>query len=406
MLSVRNQFPILNHQPDLVYLDSAATALKPERVIFAEKEYYTDYSANIHRGVYRISERAAEEYEKAREEIAKFIGVGKAKEVIFVRNATEAINLVAYSWGRVFLDKGDEIALTVMEHHANMVPWQQLGQEVGATLRYLDITEDGKLEVGGSNLEKWITKKTKLVAITQASNVLGTINDVKEIVKRVREINPKVVVLVDGAQAVPRMKVKVSEIGCDFYALTGHKMYGPTGIGALWGREEILGAMPPFECGGGMIKSVNLDGADFLEIPEKFEAGTPNIAGAIGMGEAARFLAELGMENVREHEVGMNKYAMGVIRDIGGIRVFGPSRPEERTGIMAFTVKGVHPHDLSQLLDEDNIAVRAGHHCAMPLHTRLRVTATTRASFGVYTTKEDIDQLAEGIERAKRKLGV
>lgn len=404
MIEVRDQFPILGKNPRLIYLDSAATALKPRRVIEKEMEYYTEYSANIHRGVYAISERATEEYGRAREVVAKFLGVNKSKEIVFVRNATEAVNLVAYSWGQAFVGKGDEIALTVMEHHANMVPWQQLAGRVGASLKYLEVDGEGRLKAETGEVEKWITNKTKLVAVTQASNVVGTINEVGRLIQMVKKINPKVVVIVDGAQAAPRMPVSVAEMGCDFYVVTGHKMYGPTGIGALWAKEELLEIMPPFEAGGGMIEEVREDGAVFAKPPEKFEAGTPNIAGAIGMGEAVKFLEETGMEKVREHEVELNRYALGKLGEIKGLVVLGPKEPEARTAIYAFTVEGIHPHDLSQILDEEGVAVRAGHHCAMPLHSRMGVVVTTRASAGVYTTKEDVDKLVEGIERAKKRL--
>lgn len=401
---MRDQFPIFKIHPELVYLDSAASALRPQSVIDKVVEFYTQYSANIHRGVYKISERATEEYEMAREEVAKFLGAGKSEEIIFVRNATEAINLVAYSWGRTFIGRGDEVALTVLEHHANMIPWQQLAGEVGADLRYLDIDEEGELPTRGEDLRRWINKKTKIVAVAHASNVLGTVNDVKRLVTLIKKINPKTMVLVDGAQAAPRRPISVNEIGCDFYAVTGHKMYGPSGIGVLWAKEEILQSMPPFEIGGGMIKEVRLEGTTFADLPEKFEAGTPNIAGAIGLGEAARFLSKVGMKNVWNHEVELNRYALNRLGSIPGLRIFGPRDPEQKTAIYAFTVEGVHPHDLSQLLDEENIAVRAGHHCAMPLHTRLGVMATTRASCGIYTTEGDIERLAEGIERARKKL--
>lgn len=401
----RENFPIFKNDPGLVYLDSAASALRPQSVIDKEVEFYSRYPVNIHRGVYKISERATEEYEEAREEVARFLGANRSGEIIFVRNATEAINLVAYSWGRTFVGHGDEIALTVMEHHANMLPWQQLAEEVGANLRYLDIDEEGNLPIRDENIVKWVNKKTKLVAIAHASNVLGTVNDVQGLTALVKKVNPKVKVLVDGAQAVPRLPVSVAGIGCDFYAVTGHKMYGPSGIGALWAREEVLREMPPFETGGGMIKEVRLNGASFADPPEKFEAGTPNIAGAIGLGAAVRSLLQTGMKNVWKHEVELNQYAFNQLDSVPGLKIYGPRDPAKKTAIYTFSVQGIHPHDLSQLLDEDNIAVRAGHHCAMPLHMRLGVVATTRASCGVYTTKRDIDRLVEGIEKAKRRLG-
>jgi len=321
-----------------------------------------------------------------------------------VRNATEAINLVAYSWGRSFVSTGDEIALTVSEHHANLVPWQQLAQEVGANLRYLDVDDEGNLPISHKDLQLWVNKKTKIVVVSHASNVTGVINDVQSIVSLVKKINPKVKVLVDGAQAAPRMPVSMKEIGCDFYAMTGHKMYGPSGIGILWAKEEILESMPPFEVGGGMIREVKLEGTTFAPIPEKFEAGTPNIAGAIGLGESVRFLLQTGMKNVRKHEVELNDYALTKLNSVKNLRLIGPKDPQKKTAIYAFTLAGIHPHDLAQVLSMENIAVRAGHHCAMPLHTRLGITATTRASCGIYTTKSDIDKLIDGIEVARRKL--
>lgn len=403
MEQVRGQFPILS-KSGLVYLDSAASGLKPQRVIDKVVEYYSKYSANIHRGVYNISERATEEYEKAREQVARFIGARSPREVVFVRNATEAINLVSYSWGETNIKKGDEIAITVMEHHANLVPWQRLADKVGAQLKYLDVDEKGRLLTDGASVEKWITAKTKLAAITQASNVVGTINDIKSIVAQIKKINPKVVVVVDGAQSTPRLPVDVEELGCDFYAVTGHKMYGPTGIGVLWGREELLIGMPPFLSGGGMIEEVGFDKTIFAKVPEKFEAGTPHIAGAIALGEAAKFLTELGMENVWAHEVSISRYALNKLSQVEGLSILGPDHYEERTAIFAFTVAGIHPHDLSQLLNEENVAVRAGHHCAMPLHKRLGIAASTRASAGVYTDTQDIDRLVEAIEKAKKRL--
>jgi cysteine desulfurase/selenocysteine lyase len=406
MLPQRSQFPVLQKYPNLAYLDSAATALRPAVVIAKEMEYYREYSANIHRGVYQLSERATEEYEAARRKIAQFLGLveGREKEIIFTRNATESVNLVAYAYARHTLKPGDEIALTIMEHHANLVPWQQAASETGAILRYLEINAAGQLETSEKSLEQWITKKTKIAALAHGSNVLGTINDLVKINRTIRQLNSRVIIVVDGAQTIPRLPVSITDIDCDFFVASGHKAYGPSGIGILWGRYELLENMSPFETGGGMIREVGRETSTFEKPPEKFEAGTPDIAGAIGLGKAVEFLTETDMNQVRRHEVMLNAYALKKLNSVEGVSIVGPKSPEERTGIFAFTVKGVHPHDLAQLLDQGNVAVRAGHHCAMPLHTRLELTATTRASFGVYTTEADIDKLVEGIEKAKQIL--
>ena len=402
MLSAKDQFPIFDERPDLVYLDSAATALKPKRVIRKVAEYYQNYSANIHRGIYEISEKATEGYEVARQKVAKFINASSAREVVFVRNATEAVNLVAYAWGARNLRAGEEIALTVMEHHANLVPWQEVARERGAKLNFLDVDAEGKLT---GEWGKWINGKTRLAAFTQASNVLGTINDVKEMAARVKAINDRALVLVDGAQAVPHLPVDISQFKADFYVFSGHKLYGPTGIGVLWGDEGRLREMSPFEYGGDMIEEVSLERSTFKEPPAKFEAGTPHIAGAIGLGEAVDFVSEIGMEKIREHEVEITDYALARLGKVKGLRILGPIVAKERSGLVAFTVENVHPHDLAQILDQGGVAIRAGNHCAMPIHTRFGVMATARASFGVYTSKDDIDRLAGGIEEAKKKLG-
>ncbi len=400
----KKYFPIFETQQDLVYLDSAASALRPKAVIDKEKEYYEEYPVNIHRGVYRLAERAGEEYEFARKKLAEFIKAKIPEEIVWTRNATEAINLAAGTWGEKYVKNGDEIALTIMEHHANLVPWQQLAIRKGAKLKYLDINEEGKPEMNQKNWNKWISKKTKIAAITQASNVLGTINDVKAMIQLIKQINPRVKVLVDGAQAVPRMKVDVDDMGADFYAATGHKMYGPNGVGWLWARKELLEEMPPYQTGGGMIEEVKKYQTIFAGLPDKFEAGTVNIPGVLGLGAAVKFLNGLGMTNIRKHEIEINRYALKRLKEIRGLKVLGSGEPEERTGIYSFWVDGVHPHDLAQILSGENIAVRAGHHCAQPLHDRLGLVATTRASIGVYTSRADVDKLINGIDKAIKLL--
>lgn len=402
--AIRQDFPILqrriNGKP-IVYLDSGASSLKPKQVISAMDQYYENYGVNIFRGIYKLSQEATEEYEKARKKVADFIGSKDAREVIFVRNATEAINLVAYAWGRVNVDKKSEIISTVMEHHANLVIWQQLALEKGAEIKYLDIDENGKLPEPTQIASK-ISATTKLLAITHVSNVLGTINPVKQIVAEVKKINPNCLVLVDGAQAVPHLKVDVKNLGCDFYVFSGHKMLGPMGIGVLWGKDKLLDKMVPFQFGGEMIKEVYLSKTTFAETPLKFEAGTPNVAGAIGLGAAIDYLEKIGMANIRKHEINLLDYALNRFNGLNHLTIYGPKKPEEKSGVIAFNIKGIHAHDLAQVLDEENICIRSGHHCAMPLHTRLKIPASARVSFYLYNTKEEIDKLIEGIERAKR----
>ncbi len=402
VLKIKQDFPLLkrqiNGQP-IIYLDSAASSLKPNQVIEAMDNYYRQYGVNIFRGIYKLSQEATTEYEKAREKVARFIGAQDNREIIFVRNATEAINLVAYSWGRVNIDDKSEIVSTVMEHHANIVPWQELALETGAALKYLDIDDNGKLEVG--NYE-WVTKHTKLVCLTFVSNVLGTVNPLKEIIKQIKTINPGCLVLVDGAQAVPHMKVDVTDLGGDFFAFSGHKMLGPMGIGVLWGKYSLLDKMVPFQMGGEMIKEVYLEKTTFADPPLKFEAGTPNVAGAIGLGAAIDYLESLGLKNIRQHEEELTSYALGRLGNLGNLDIYGPKDAQDKGGVIAFNLKGVHAHDLAQILDEDNICVRSGQHCAMPVHTRLGIPASARASFYIYNTKEDIDKLVEGIEKAKK----
>ena len=382
-------FPLLKRNINgkrIVYLDSTATSLKPQAVIDKENEYYTRYSANIFRGIYTISEEATAEYEDVRDNVARFIHAFR-EEIIFTRNTTESINLVARA-----IKKSDEVVASIMEHHSNFVPWQQL-----AALRVWELKKDGTLNL--NELEKLITRKTKLLAITALSNVLGTINPIEDIIRRVKRINPNCLVLVDAAQAAPHMPIDVRSWGADFVAFSSHKMLGPTGVGVLWGKMELLETLPPYQYGGEMIKEVHVDKTVFAKPPHKFEAGTPHIAGVIGLGAAVDYLEKLGMDNVRAHEVEITAYALKQLKQIGDITIYGP---QERGGVIAFTMKGVHAHDIAQILDEDNICIRAGHHCAMPLHEYLKISATARASFYVYTTKEDIDMLISGLEKVKR----
>jgi len=399
--AVRADFPILDrqvHGKKLVFLDSAASSQKPRQVIDAMDEYYRCTHANVHRGVHTLSEQATDLYEAARKKVSRFIGARSSREVIWTRNATESINLVAYSWGRSNLRQGDEILSTEMEHHANIVPWQLLAKEKGARLRYLPVKSDGTLDL--DQLDQFLTPRTRLVAIAHMSNVLGTINPVKEIVERAHAVGA--LCLVDGAQSAPHMPVNVQELGCDFFAFSGHKMCGPTGIGVLWGRRDLLEAMPPFMSGGDMILRVTFEGAEWAELPHKFEAGTPAIAEAIGMGAAVDYLTGLGMQAVRAHDKEIVEYALERLAEVPGLTLYGPSDPDLHGGLATFTLDGIHPHDLATILDAEGIAVRAGHHCAMPLHIKLGLPATTRASFYIYTLKEEIDALVEALYRAKR----
>ncbi len=397
---VRHDFPQLARTingKSLVYLDSTATALKPRSVIAKEHEYYSRYSANIFRGIYKISEEATAAYEASREKIAKFIHAPTSEEVIFTRNTTEAINLLAYSWGRLYTAAGDEIATTIMEHHSNFVPWQQLTAENGLVLRIWNVDGNGQLDL--QDLDKVITRKTKLLAIAAVSNVLGTINPIREIVKSVKKINPQCLVLVDAAQAVPHLPVDVTNWGADFVAFSGHKMLGPTGVGVLWGKKEWLEQLPPFMYGGEMISEVRVDKTIFKTLPHKFEAGTPHIAGVIGLGAAVDYLTRLGIDQVRHHEQEIVQYALKQLAQIKGIIIYGPKEVRLRGGVVAFTLKNAHAHDIAQILDEDNICIRSGNHCAMPLHLYLGVGATARASFYLYNTPSDVDALVRGLEK-------
>jgi cysteine desulfurase/selenocysteine lyase len=400
--ALRADFPILRretHGRPLVYLDSASSSQKPQVVIDAMSAYYEQHNANVHRGIYTVAEEATAAYEAARVTVARFINAPDSHELVWTRNATEAINLVAYSWGRRNVGRGDQIILTEMEHHANLVPWQLLVQEVDGDLEFIPITDDGVLRL--DVFEVLLRLKPKLVAFTHVSNTLGTINPVREMVDMAHAAGA--LVLVDGAQAVPHVPVDVQALGCDFYAFSGHKMLGPMGSGALWARRELLEAMPPFLAGGDMIREVHLRRSEFNEIPYKFEAGTPAVADAVGLGVAAEYLAAIGMDAVREHERELVAYALDVLpREVPGIELYGPLDPDARGGVVPFNLPGIHPHDVAQVLDRSGIAVRAGHHCTMPLHERLDLAATARASFSVFTTTADIDALAAGLVEVQR----
>lgn len=401
--TIRQDFPILNQMVNgkpLVYLDSAASSQKPVAVLEALDTYYREYNANVHRGIYYISEKASEAYETARKKVGRFINARSWREIIFTRNATESINLVAFTWGQANIKAGDVILTSEMEHHANLVPWQQLAARTGATVKYIPVDERGYIDMAA--YASLLTPAVKLVAITQMSNVLGTITPIGDIVQQAHAVGA--VVLVDGAQAVPHMPTDVQAFDCDFLAFSGHKMLGPTGIGVLWGRKELLLEMPPFMTGGDMIKKVTFEGADWNELPWKFEAGTPAIAEAIGLGFAVDYLNKLGMPNIRRHEIELTTYAIDKLSQVEGIRIYGPHEPTARGGAIAFSLGDIHPHDVAAVLDGEGIAVRAGHHCAMPLHDKLCLSATTRASFYVYNTPADVDSLAKGLDIARELL--
>ncbi len=396
---IRNDFPILSrtvHGKPLVYLDSTASSQKPRAVIEAMSGYYETFNANVHRGVYEISEEATAAMEKARVKVARFINARQSKQVIFTRNTTESINLVAYSWGNANIVAGDVIVLTEMEHHSNLVPWQLLAQRTGARLEFIPITDDGLLRL--DIYEQLLQQQPKLVAFTHFSNVLGTINPAREMIAQAHAVGA--IVLVDAAQSVPHIPVDVQALDVDFLCFSGHKMLGPTGIGVLYGKRDLLEAMPPFMGGGDMIRSVGLRQSTWNDLPWKFEAGTPAIAEAIGMGAAVDYLNALGMQNIQHHEQVLTHYAMEQLQTVPGLTIYGPEAAQ-RGGVVSFTLGDIHPHDLASILDQEaGVAVRAGHHCAQPLMERLGLAATARASFYVYTLQEEIDALVQGLHRA------
>ncbi|TYT99273.1 cysteine desulfurase [Listeria monocytogenes] len=402
---IRADFPILaqeiNEKP-LAYLDNAATSQKPKQVIEALTHYYEFDNANVHRGVHTLAARATDAYESARGKVAKFIHAREVAEIIFTRGTTSAINLVVDSYAEANIEAGDEIVISYLEHHSNLIPWQQLAKRKGAVLKYIELEEDGTISV--EQAKKTIGEKTKIVALAHVSNVLGTITPIKEIAAIAHQFGA--VILVDGAQAVPHMEVDVVDLDADFYAFSGHKMMAPTGIGALYGKRELLDAMEPTEFGGEMIDFVELYDSTWKELPWKFEAGTPIIGGAIVLGAAIDYLAEVGLANIHAHEQALASYAIEEMSKIEGITIYGPKDASKRCGLVTFNLEGAHPHDIATILDEDGIAIRAGHHCAQPLMKWLDVSSTARASFYIYNTKEEIDALIDGLKLTKEYFGL
>ena len=401
--NIRKDFPILERKvgdnKPLVYLDNASTTQKPKQVIDAITNYYNNYNANIHRAVYSIAQEATDAYELTRDKITKFLNIPTREEVIFVRGTTEAINLVAYSWGRKNIEKGDIIVTTEYEHHSNIVPWQLLAGEKDAKLEYIGIDDNGELIL--DQLDKYLaTGKVKLVTFSLMSNVLGTISDIDTIVSKCKKAGVRI--LIDGAQAVPHMKVDIQKLGCDFFAFSAHKMLGPTGIGTLWVRKDILETMDPFHGGGDMIKEVHKYETTWNDLPYKFEAGTPNIADVIGFGVAIDYLSSIGMDKVREHEIELTKYALEKLSKVKDLKIYGTKDISKRGGVISFNFADIHPHDVAQIIDEEGIAVRSGHHCAQVLMERLDVAATSRASFYIYNTKDDVDSLVNSLEKVAR----
>ncbi|QUW23265.1 cysteine desulfurase [Sporosarcina sp. Marseille-Q4063] len=397
---IRKHFPILQQEINghpLVYLDSAATSQKPQQVIDAMSNYYEKDNSNVHRGVHTLGNQATEAYEGARDKVRDFINAKSREEIIFTRGTTTSLNIVAQSYGRANVGEGDEIVITHMEHHSNIIPWQQLAKEKGAVLKFIDLEEDGTIIL--DKVRETVTERTKIVSIMHVSNVLGTVNPIKEITE-IAHANGAIMV-VDGAQAAPHMKVDVGQLDCDFYAFSGHKMVGPTGIGVLYGKKELLNKMEPVEFGGEMIDFVGLYESTWKELPWKFEGGTPIIAGAVGLGAAIDYLEEIGLDNVEKHEQHLAEYAMKKMSEVEGVTIYGPLEPEKRASLITFNLNDVHPHDLATVLDMHGIAVRAGHHCCQPLMKWLDVSATARASFYIYNTEEDVDRLVDGLRIAK-----
>ncbi|NOY88328.1 MAG: cysteine desulfurase [FCB group bacterium] len=402
---IKADFPILNQPINnhrLVYLDNAATTQKPKSVIDAQNEFYLTINANIHRGLHTLAEKATNAYEKTREHVAQFIGGVKTEEIIFTNGTTEAINMVAYTWGEKNINEGDEIVITEMEHHANLVPWVMLAKKKKALLKRIPVTPSGYLDL--SNIDKIITSKTKLLAVTHMSNVLGTINPIAELAQLAHDKGA--IILGDGAQAVPHLPVDVKELGVDFYAFSAHKMLGPTGVGVLYGKKELLETMPPFNMGGEMIDTVTFDNITWAELPHKFEAGTPNIAGVVAFDETLHYLEKIGMENIRQHEITLLDYALKQLTQIDGLEIQGPLEVTNRGGAISFTDPKIHPHDISTFLDSRGIAIRAGHHCAQPLMKILQKVATARASLYIYNDRNDIDALVEALKKMRKYFGV
>lgn len=400
---IRDDFPIFKRQPRLVYLDSTATALKPRVMIEALMEYYESYSANVFRGIYQLSERATVEYEQARKKVAEFVNANSAKEIIFTRGATEAVNLIAYCLGRQIVDSNSEIVVSIAEHHSNFVPWQQLVNENGAVFKVVELNEEGVVPfVDINKVERIINKRTKFVCLFYVSNVLGTINPLKKIIENIKKVNKKTVVVVDAAQAVPSLRIDVQNLGCDFLVFSAHKAMGPTGVGVLWGKEELLERMFPFQFGGEMIQEVGMERSVFKAPPHKYEAGTPHIAGAIGLSRALSYLMEFSEADILEHERQLWQFAYAGLKDNKNIKFIGPKSSRNKVGILAFVHTKIHAHDLAQVLAGENVCIRAGHHCAMPLHTSLGFVASARASFYLYNSKEDIEVFLQAVNRAEK----
>lgn len=398
---IRNHFPILSRKINgkpLVFLDNASTTQKPKIVTDSLLDYYQTYNANIHRGAYTLSQEATSEYEETREVVAKFLNAPSVNEVIFTRNTTESLNLIAYSWARKNLVVGDEILLTEMEHHSNLVPWQEAARESAAQVVYLPINLEGRLVL--NNLKNLVSRRTRLVSLTHVSNVLGTINPIKKIVSEIKSINPEVLVVVDGAQASGHMKIDVQDLGVDFYAFSAHKMLGPTGVGVLWGKSELLEKMPPFLTGGDMISTVSFKEATWNTLPWKFEAGTPNIADVVAFKKALHYLENIGLENIASWERELTIYGLEKLSQVEGVKIFGPKDSIDRSGVISFNLGKIHSHDLSSVLDSEGICIRSGHHCAQPLMARLGIRSAARASFYLYNTKEEIDKLVAGLRKA------
>ncbi|HEX8395245.1 MAG TPA: cysteine desulfurase [Longimicrobium sp.] len=401
---IREDFPILsetvNGKP-LVYLDNAASTQKPVQVIDAISGHYRSANANVHRGIHELSNRATDAYDGARTRVARFLGIADPHELIWTRGTTEALNLLAHAWGTTHLKAGDEILLSVLEHHSNLVPWQMVAQRTGARLRFIDIDEQGRLDL--STLDVVLTERTKLVSITHVSNALGTVNPVAQIAARARAAGA--VMIVDGAQSAPHLPVDVPSLGCDFYAFSGHKMCGPTGIGGLWGRREALESLSPFHGGGDMIEFVELESSTYAPLPHRLEAGTPNIAGAVGLAAAADYLSAVGRDAILAHERSLLAYAIERMQDIPDMTILGPRDLSERSGVVSFTLADIHPHDLATILDSEGVAIRAGHHCTQPLMKRLGVGSTARASFYLYNTPGEVDALVNALHKARGLFG-
>jgi cysteine desulfurase/selenocysteine lyase len=401
---IRKDFPLLSRKfegNDLVYFDNAATSQKPQCVIDAISNYYKNFNANVHRGIYELSEEATNLYEDSREVVANFVNAYSSEELVFTKGTTEALNMVAFGWGVFHLQKGDVILTTISEHHSNFLPWKAVAEKTGAAVNLIDLNEDGTFSI--DKFKKVLNKRVKVVCISQASNVLGTIFPLREICDLAHKQGT--IVVVDGAQGLPHLGIDVREIGCDFYAFSAHKILGPMGVGVLWGKKTLLEEMIPSEYGGGMIKTVDLESVSLADLPEKLEAGTPNVAGAVGLAAALKYVLEIGFEDIRAHGISLTKYALEKLQEIEGLEIIGPTDAAQRTGLISFYIDSLHPHDIASVLSSYGVAVRSGNHCAMPLHTFLEIPASVRASFNIYNTKEEVDKFIEALKEAKKILG-